>query len=98
MLHSAVLCCLPRALWCVQVLCQTDDWVTDALRMKALMKQLDPLGQRVVSANQNGWVGPHTPLDLQGFDYQTESYDKWHRQVHGLLIWTQRIHGNVSLV
>jgi hypothetical protein len=46
--------------------------------MKALMHSLDPLGGRPVSANQNGWVGPNTPLDVQGFDYSTGSYDSWH--------------------
>ena len=29
---------------------------------------------------QNGWIGPSTPLDLQGFDYTTGSYDKWHAE------------------
>ena len=42
------------------------------------MHELDPLGNRPVSANQNGWVGPTTPLDVQGFDYSTQNYDKWH--------------------
>ena len=37
-----------------QVLCNTNDWIADALAAKALIRQLDPLGQRVVSANQNG--------------------------------------------
>lgn len=46
--------------------------------MTALFHALDPLGNRPVSANQNGWVGPSTPLDVQGFDYSTGSYDKWH--------------------
>lgn len=40
------------------------------------MHQLDPLGQRPVSANQNSWLGPNTPLDVQGIDYATSSYDK----------------------
>ena len=35
---------------------------------------------RPVSANQNGWIGPQTPLDVQGFDYNTGSYDGWHAQ------------------
>ena len=28
---------------------------------------------------QNGWIGAQTPLDVQGFDYSTGSYDGWHR-------------------
>lgn len=63
---------------CNEVLCNTNDWVADALRLKALIKALDPLGGRPVSANQNGWVGANTPLDLQGFDYSTQNYDAWH--------------------
>lgn len=50
---------------CNEVLCNTPDWVNDALAAKALIRQLDALGGRLVSANQNGWVGPDTPLDLQ---------------------------------
>lgn len=34
--------------------------------MKELMHKLDPLGNRPVSANQNGWVGTDTPLDVRG--------------------------------
>jgi beta-galactosidase len=63
---------------CNEVLCNSKDSVNDAIAMKQLMHQLDPLGNRPVSANQNGWVGPHTPLDVQGFDYSTQNYDKWH--------------------
>ena len=48
--------------------------------MVALMHSLDPLGQRPVSANQNGWIGLSTPLDVQGFDYSTQNYDQWHNQ------------------
>ena len=48
--------------------------------MKDLMHSLDPLSGRPVSANQNGWIGPSTPLDVQGFDYSTGSYDGWHAQ------------------
>ncbi len=63
------------------MLCQTsDDWVANALRLKGLIRVLDPYGGRPVSANQNGWVGPNTPLDLQGFDYSTSNYDNWHAQ------------------
>jgi len=68
----------------MQVLCNTDDWITDALRMKAIFKSADRYGSRAVSANQNGWVqklvGPKTPLDVQGFDYSTDKYDEWHLQ------------------
>ncbi len=64
---------------CNEVLCNTkDDWVVNANAMKALMHELDPLGGRPVSANQNGWLGPNTPLDLQGIDYSTGSYDSHH--------------------
>ena len=64
---------------CNEVLCNTaGDWVADAKAAKALIRSLDPLGQRPVSANQNGWIGPNTPLDMQGFDYSTGSYDGWH--------------------
>ena len=67
---------------CNEVLCDTSsgDWVVNARRLKALIKTLDPLGARPVSANQNGWIGANTPLDLQGFDYATGSYDGWHNQ------------------
>jgi len=54
-----------------EALCDTNNWVPDALRLKALIKELDPLGGRPVSANQNAWVGASTPLDLIGFDYST---------------------------
>ena len=47
--------------------------------MTALFHELDPLGNRPVSANQNGWIGPKTPLDVQGFDYGTSNYDNWHK-------------------
>eukprot|EP00658_Telonema_sp_P-2_P059872 TRINITY_DN48969_c0_g1_i3.p1 TRINITY_DN48969_c0_g1~~TRINITY_DN48969_c0_g1_i3.p1 ORF type:complete len:532 (-),score=123.89 TRINITY_DN48969_c0_g1_i3:262-1857(-) len=63
---------------CNEVLCNTNDTVTDAKRLKAIPKQLDPLGQRPVSANNNGLNGNDTVLDLQGFDYATSSYDSWH--------------------
>jgi len=65
---------------CNEVLCNSADGVADARRLKALMHSLDPLGGRPVSANQNGWLGPQTPLDLQGFDYGTGNYDQWHSQ------------------
>jgi hypothetical protein len=75
--------CSPRS--SMQVLCNTDDWITDALRMKSIFKSADRYGSRAVSANQNGWVqklvGPKTPLDVQGFDYSTDKYDEWHLQV-----------------
>ena len=65
---------------CNEVLCETSNWVADALRLKSLIKQLDPLGNRPISANQNGWIGTSTPLDVQGFDYSTNTYDMWHSQ------------------
>jgi beta-galactosidase len=63
---------------CNEVLCNTKDSVNDALAMKALMHALDPLSGRPVSANQNAWLGPNTPLDVQGIDYNTGNYDKVH--------------------
>ena len=65
---------------CNEVLCNTNSDQADARRMVALMHSLDPLGQRPVSANQNGWIGLSTPLDVQGFDYSTQNYDQWHNQ------------------
>jgi len=65
---------------CNEVLCNSQDAVNDALAMKKLMHSLDPRSGRPVSANQNGWVGPQTPLDVQGFDYSTQNYDNWHSQ------------------
>ena len=69
---------------CNEVLCNTKDTKGDALRLKKLIKKLDPLGQRVVSANNNGINGPDTPLDLQGYDYNTKSYDQWHKASPGI--------------
>lgn len=52
-----------------RVLCNTaGDSVAAATEMNTLFHALDPLGNRPVSANQNGWVGPKTPLDVQGFE------------------------------
>jgi hypothetical protein len=48
------------------------------------MHGLDPLGGRVVSANQNSWLGPSTPLDVQGIDYDTGGYDKVHSDAPGI--------------
>jgi len=77
--HPSMFLCSDRnhpsvVIWsiCNEVLCNTaDNWVTEALSMKALMHSLDPLSGRPVSANQNGWIGTQTPLDVQGFDYST---------------------------
>ena len=67
---------------CNEVLCDTTtDWVVNALRLKALIKTLDPRGNRPVSANQNGWIIPNSPLDLVGFDYGTTQYDQWHASI-----------------
>ena len=52
--------------------------------MRDLFHALDPLGNRPVSANQNGWIGPSTPLDVQGFDYSTGNYDNWHKEAPGI--------------
>lgn len=65
---------------CNEVLCDTKDTRGDALRLKALIQRLDPLGNRPVSANYNNFIGTTTPLDLQGFDYSTGNYDRWHAQ------------------
>jgi hypothetical protein len=43
---------------CNEKLCLTSDWVSDALAAKAYIRELDPLGGRLVSANENGWIGP----------------------------------------
>ena len=61
-LNLASLCAADR------VLCNSKGNAKDAIAMKELMHKLDPLGNRPVSANQNGWEGPDTPLDVQGFD------------------------------
>ena len=69
---------------CNEVLCNSKGGKNDAIAMKKLMHELDPLGNRPVSANQNGWVGTGTPLDVQGFDYSTQRYDQWHSQAPGI--------------
>ena len=48
------------------------------------MHRLDPFGGRPVSANNNGINGASTPLDLQGFDYNTGNYDSWHARAPGI--------------
>jgi len=73
---------------CNEALCNSDtDYnviMSDAQDIKAIFKKFDPLGQRVVSANYNGWsqtdrdVPGADLLDLLGFDYATDSYDEWH--------------------
>jgi beta-galactosidase len=63
---------------CNEVLCNSGGGAKDAQAMKELMHALDPLGNRPVTANNNGWEGPNTPLDVQGFDYSTQNYDSWH--------------------
>lgn len=42
---------------CNEKLCNTNDSEGDADRLHDLFHSLDPLGQRVVSANFNGWLG-----------------------------------------
>ena len=61
------------------MLCDTSDNVGDALKMKAAIHGFDPLSGRPVSANFNGWLGPNTPLDVQGIDYSTTNYDAVHK-------------------
>jgi beta-galactosidase len=67
-------------LWsiCNEKLCDSSDTLADAKRLHALFHALDPGGGRVVSANYNGWLGPDTPLDVQGIDYATQTYDEVH--------------------
>lgn len=64
---------------CNEVLCNTGT-AQDAKDIVNQMHALDPYSGRPVSANQNGWIGPNTPLDVQGFDYSTGNYDNWHKQ------------------
>jgi len=75
--------CACPSLSAAQVLCNTDDWITDALRMKDLQER-GPIRQQSRQRQPNGWVqklvGPKTPLDVQGFDYSTDKYDEWHLQ------------------
>ncbi|CAE7026995.1 unnamed protein product [Symbiodinium natans] len=63
---------------CNENLCHSDDVVADAKRLKALAHRLDPLMGRPVSANYNDFNGNHTPMDVMGFDYSPETYDRWH--------------------
>jgi beta-galactosidase len=88
---------------CNEVLCQTDKGAQgsqaaakDAATMSELMHKLDPLGNRPVSANQNGWEGPDTPLDVQGFDYNTQNYDPWHGKNPNLPIISSETSSAVS--
>jgi beta-galactosidase len=69
---------------CNEILCDCGDGTTSktslqkAAEIKHAFKTLDPHGQRVVSANQNDWIMDNSVLDLLGFDYATNNYDKWH--------------------
>jgi beta-galactosidase len=63
---------------CNEMLCETANIPADFAQSVALFKELDPKGGRVVSANYNGANGPTTVLDVQGVDYQTETYDAVH--------------------
>ena len=65
---------------CNEKLCDTHDSLGDGHRLHDLFHSLDPKGQRVVSANYNGWSNSEksTPLDLQGVDYGTSTYDARH--------------------
>ncbi|CAK9043337.1 Beta-galactosidase BoGH2A (Beta-gal) (Glycosyl hydrolase family protein 2A) (BoGH2A) [Durusdinium trenchii] len=65
---------------CNERLCDTIDVRGDAERLKALAHRLDPHMGRVVSANYNNFNGNRTPMDLMGFDYGPEMYDKWHAE------------------
>jgi len=63
---------------CNEVLCSGS--IDEAREIKDVYHSNDPLMGRPVSANQNGWNGADTVLDLQGFDYSTGSYDDWHKR------------------
>lgn len=78
------------------MLCNSKGDAQDAIAMKELMHKLDPLGNRPVSANQNGWEGPNTPLDVQGFDYSTGNYDPWHNKNPNLPIISSETSSAVS--
>jgi beta-galactosidase len=73
---------------CNEILCDCGDGADSELslkhayQIKRAFQELDPYGQRVVSANQNAWVNQNiTLLDLLGFDYSTDAYDNWHRMI-----------------
>ena len=57
---------------CNEVLCDTDDNVADGLVAIDVIHALDPIGGRVISANNNDLNGNDTILDLQGYDYATQ--------------------------
>jgi len=63
---------------CNEALCNSDNVVADALRLKAIAHRLDPLMGRPVSANYNDFNRKDTPMDVMGFDYGPEMYDRWH--------------------
>ena len=73
-------------LWsvCNEVLCDAGGGTSsDASRaaaeeVKAAFREHDPLGGRLVSANQNDWITNDTALDVIGYDYATGSYDAFH--------------------
>jgi len=69
---------------CNERLCDTSNPWTDAKRLKALAHRLDPDMGRLVSANHNPFNGHATPMDLMGFDYGPEMYDKWHAEAPGV--------------
>lgn len=41
---------------------------------------LSKLGISATQANYNNFNGNRTPMDLMGFDYGPEMYDKWHAE------------------
>lgn len=65
---------------CNERLCDTIDARGDAKRLKNIAHRLDPHMGRVVSANHNPFNGRAMPVDLMGFDYGPEMYDKWHAE------------------
>eukprot|EP00475_Leptophrys_vorax_P002312 TRINITY_DN11298_c0_g5_i1.p1 TRINITY_DN11298_c0_g5~~TRINITY_DN11298_c0_g5_i1.p1 ORF type:complete len:825 (-),score=214.28 TRINITY_DN11298_c0_g5_i1:967-3348(-) len=70
-------------LWslCNEVLCQSFN-ASSAEKLKALVKKLDPLGGRLVSAAMNGgFGGDFAPvLDVIGVNYQIGNYDHVHKK------------------
>jgi beta-galactosidase len=65
---------------CNEVLCESGNKTGDGLVAESVIRSLDPLGQRPISANNNGMNGADTILDLQGFDYATGNYEAWHNR------------------
>jgi beta-galactosidase len=85
-------------LWsiCNEKLCDSKATRADAVRLHDAFHALDPLGGRLVSANYNGWLGPDTPLDVQGVDYATSRYDSVHKAAPHLPVISSETSSAVS--